>query len=67
MVTFIEGEAKDKVDEILVKVNWHMWFLTLEAEEDFNIEKGRLVQQEKLKIAQQFERKEKQVEVERKM
>lgn len=38
-----------------------------QAEEDFNIEKGRLVQQEKLKIMQQYERKEKQVEVERKM
>lgn len=56
MVNFIEQEAKEKVDEINVK-----------AEEDFNIEKGRLVQQEKLKIMQQYERKEKQVEVERKI
>lgn len=56
MKSFIEREAKEKVEEILAK-----------AEEEFNIEKARLVQQEKLKIMAYFERKEKQVEMQRKM
>ena len=37
------------------------------AEEEFNIEKGRLVQTEKLKISTYYERKEKQVELQKKM
>eukprot|EP00054_Salpingoeca_dolichothecata_P031760 m.264550 g.264550 ORF g.264550 m.264550 type:complete len:227 (-) comp27935_c0_seq1:98-778(-) len=56
MVQFIRQEAKEKAEEIDVK-----------AEEEFNIEKGRIVQQEKLKIMHQFERKEKQVEVQKKI
>lgn len=56
MVAFIEQEAKEKADEISVK-----------AEEEFNIEKGRLVQQEKLKLMQQFERKEKQADTAKKI
>lgn len=43
MMQFIEQEAKEKVDEIDAK-----------AEEEFNIEKGRLVQQERLKIMNFF-------------
>ena len=56
MKSFIEREAREKVDEINAK-----------AEEEFNIEKARLVQQEKLKIMSYYERKEKQVELQRKM
>lgn len=56
MVSFIQNEAKEKAEEIDTK-----------AEEEFNIEKVRLVQQEKKKIIQLFERKEKQVEVQKKI
>ena len=38
-----------------------------QAEEEFNIEKGRLVQHERLKIMNYYERKEKQVELQKKM
>ena len=44
-----------------------MSVLSLQAEEEFNIEKGRLVQQERLKIMNFFEKKEKQVELQKKM
>jgi len=44
-----------------------MNFFLLQAEEEFNIEKGRLVQQERLKIMNFFEKKEKQVELQKKM
>merc|ERR1711993_119078 len=37
------------------------------AEEEFNIEKGRLVQQQRLKIMEYYERKEKQVELQKKI
>ena len=50
MMAFIEQEANEKAEEIDAK-----------AEEEFNIEKGRLVQQQRLKIMEHFERKEKQV------
>lgn len=56
MMQFIEQEAKEKVDEIDAK-----------AEEEFNIEKGRLVQQERLKIMNFYEKKEKQVELQKKI
>ena len=56
MVAFIEQEAAEKANEINVK-----------AEEEFNIEKIRLVQQEKLKITQAYEKKEKLVEVQKKI
>jgi len=39
MMAFIEQEANEKAEEIDAK-----------AEEEFNIEKGRLVQQQRLKI-----------------
>ena len=38
-----------------------------QAEEEFNIEKGRLLQAEKRKVSNYFERKEKQLELQRKM
>ncbi|KXJ20994.1 V-type proton ATPase subunit E [Exaiptasia diaphana] len=56
MMAFIEQEAKEKAEEIDAK-----------AEEEFNIEKGRLVQQERLKIMNYYERKEKQVELQKKI
>eukprot|EP00123_Amoebidium_parasiticum_P010677 comp20243_c0_seq1/m.25301 comp20243_c0_seq1/g.25301 ORF comp20243_c0_seq1/g.25301 comp20243_c0_seq1/m.25301 type:complete len:226 (-) comp20243_c0_seq1:367-1044(-) len=56
MVSFIEQEAAEKANEILVK-----------AEEEFNIEKGRIVQQEKLKVMSLYEKKEKQVDIQRKI
>ena len=56
MVKFIQQEAHEKANEILAK-----------AQEEFSIEKGTQVQQEKLKIIATYERKLKQVEVQRKM
>lgn len=56
MMAFIEQEANEKAEEIDAK-----------AEEEFNIEKGRLVQQQRLKIMEYYERKEKQVELLKKM
>ncbi|KRZ07132.1 N-chimaerin, partial [Trichinella zimbabwensis] len=56
MIAFIEQEANEKAEEIDAK-----------AEEEFNIEKGRLVQQHRSKIMDYYERKEKQVELQRKI
>merc|ERR1712002_410137 len=56
MMAFIEQEANEKAEEIDAK-----------AEEEFNIEKGRLVQQQRLKIMDYYERKEKQVELQKKI
>jgi len=56
MMAFIEQEANEKAEEIDAK-----------AEEEFNIEKGRLVQEQRLKIMDFYEKKEKQVELQRRM
>lgn len=56
MVAFIEQEANEKAEEIDAK-----------AEEEFNIEKGRLVQQHRVKIMEYYEKKEKQVELQKKI
>ncbi|XP_015896381.1 V-type proton ATPase subunit E [Ziziphus jujuba] len=56
MVRFIRQEAEEKANEISVS-----------AEEEFNIEKLQLVEAEKKKIRQEYEKKEKQVEVRRKI
>ncbi|OVA01897.1 ATPase [Macleaya cordata] len=56
MVMFIRQEAEEKANEISVS-----------AEEEFNIEKLQLVEAEKKKIRQEYERKEKQVEVRKKI
>eukprot|EP00252_Welwitschia_mirabilis_P023162 TRINITY_DN648_c0_g1_i1.p1 TRINITY_DN648_c0_g1~~TRINITY_DN648_c0_g1_i1.p1 ORF type:complete len:229 (-),score=67.47 TRINITY_DN648_c0_g1_i1:173-859(-) len=56
MVRFIRQEAEEKANEIAVS-----------AEEEFNIEKLQLVEAEKRKIKQEYERKEKQVEVRKKI
>lgn len=42
-------------------------YLHLQAEEEFNIEKGRLVQTQRLKIMEYYEKKEKQIEQQKKM
>ncbi|XP_026220975.1 V-type proton ATPase subunit E 1a [Anabas testudineus] len=56
MMAFIEQEANEKVEEILAK-----------AEEEFNIEKGRLVQTQRVKIMEYYEKKEKQIEQHKKI
>ncbi|KAM8891083.1 V-type proton ATPase subunit E 1a [Spinachia spinachia] len=56
MMGFIEQEAGEKVEEIDAK-----------AEEEFNIEKGRLVQTQRVKIMQYYEKKEKQIEQHKKI
>ncbi|KMT11988.1 hypothetical protein BVRB_5g099500 [Beta vulgaris subsp. vulgaris] len=56
MVRFIRQEAEEKANEISVA-----------AEEEFNIEKLQLVEAEKKKIRQEYERKEKQVDIRRKI
>jgi len=56
MMAFIHQEAKEKAEEIEAK-----------AEEEFNIEKGRLVQQERLKILSFYEKKDKLIELQRKI
>jgi len=56
MEAFILKEAREKVNEIIDR-----------AEEEFTIEKARLVQAEKQKIKKDFERKKKQVEVKNKI
>jgi len=56
MMAFIDQEAQEKVEEIDAK-----------AEEEFNIEKGRLVQQQRVKIMEFYERKEKHIELQKKI
>ncbi|RZC82606.1 hypothetical protein C5167_045389 [Papaver somniferum] len=56
MVRFIRQEAEERANEISVS-----------AEEEFNIEKLQLVEVEKKKIRQEYERKAKQVEVRKKI
>lgn len=54
MIAFIQQEAAEKVEEIEAK-----------AEEEFNIEKSRLVAQQRTKIIDYYEKKEKQIELQR--
>mmetsp|Transcript_43711 Transcript_43711/g.102828 ORF Transcript_43711/g.102828 Transcript_43711/m.102828 type:complete len:236 (+) Transcript_43711:157-864(+) len=56
MVEFIKQEANEKSQEILTK-----------AEEEFNMEKLRLVEQEKVKVKTEFDRKNKQVEIKKRI
>jgi V-type H+-transporting ATPase subunit E len=56
MTKFIEQEAIEKATEVDAK-----------GEEEFNIEKGKAVQQSRLKIMEFYEKKEKAVELNRKM
>jgi len=56
MINFIKQEAREKADEIHLK-----------AEEEFQIEKGKLLNPERLKLNQEFERKFKDLEIQRKI
>ena len=56
MVQFIKQEAEEKANEIRVA-----------AEEEFNIEKLQMVETEKQRIRKEYERKESQVEVKKKI
>lgn len=56
MMAFIEQEANEKAEEIDTR-----------AEEEFNIEKGRLVEEQRRKIMDYYTRREKQVELNRKI
>ncbi|CAF0745832.1 unnamed protein product [Didymodactylos carnosus] len=56
MIAFIQQEANEKVEEIEAK-----------AEEEFNIEKSRLVSQQRIKIMEYYDKKEKQIELQRKI
>ena len=56
MVQFIHQEAKEKANEIKLK-----------TDEEFNIEKLRMVEAEKQKIRAAYEVKEKQVEVQKRI
>ncbi|PRP88321.1 vacuolar H+-ATPase E subunit [Planoprotostelium fungivorum] len=56
MTKFILREADEKVDEINAK-----------AQEEFSIEKSKNVQEAKQKISKEFEKKEKNIEVKRKI
>ena len=50
------------------KVYWTIkLYVHFQAEEEFNIEKGRLVQQQRIKIMEFYERKQKQVDLQKKM
>ncbi|KAK4468250.1 hypothetical protein MN116_008405 [Schistosoma mekongi] len=56
MMAFIDQEAREKVEEIDAK-----------AEEEFQIEKSRLVQSQRLKIMEYYSKKEKQIELTKKI
>ncbi|KAF6264485.1 vacuolar ATP synthase subunit E [Scenedesmus sp. NREL 46B-D3] len=56
MVRFIKQEAEEKANEIRVS-----------AEEEFNLEKLQLLEQEKARIRKEYERRESQVEVKKKI
>ncbi|XP_063970816.1 V-type proton ATPase subunit E-like [Lytechinus pictus] len=56
MMAFIDQEAKEKAEEIDAK-----------AEEEFQIEKGRLVQQQRIKISEFYTRKEKNLDLQKKI
>lgn len=56
MMAFIEQEASEKVEEIDSK-----------AEEEFNIEKGRLVQTQRVKIMEYYQKKDKQIDQQKKI
>lgn len=56
MMAFIDQEANEKAEEVDAK-----------AEEEFNIEKGRLVTEQTFKIIDYYTRREKQVELQRKI
>jgi len=56
MIAFIKNESQEKVEEIYAK-----------ADEEFQIEKGRLVNQQRVKIIDFFTKKEKQLEQQKRL
>eukprot|EP01083_Nonionella_stella_P122917 370048_1 len=56
MINFITQEAREKADEIRMK-----------ADEEFQIEKGRILNPERLKLNQEFDRKFKDLEIKQKI
>jgi len=56
MINFILQEAREKADEIRMK-----------ADEEFQIEKGRILNPERLKLNQEFDRKFKDLEIKQKI
>jgi len=56
MMNFISQEAREKADEIRMK-----------ADEEFQIEKGRILNPERLKLNQEFDRKFKDLEIKQKI
>jgi V-type H+-transporting ATPase subunit E len=56
MITFIQQEGAEKVEEIRAK-----------PEEKFNIEKSHLVSQQRIKTIEYYGKKEKQIELKRKI
>jgi len=56
MIAFIKNESQEKVEEIYAK-----------ADEEFQIEKGRLVNQQRVKIIDHYTRKEKQLEQQKRL
>ncbi|KAG0331409.1 V-ATPase V1 sector subunit E [Podila humilis] len=64
MVAFIKQEALEKAREIKVKV---INFCPPGADEEFNIEKAKLVRQEAINIDAAFQRKVKQADVQRRI
>lgn len=55
------------VINLLSSIFFKLSICILQAEEEFNIEKGRLVQTQRLKIMEYYEKKEKQIEQQKKM
>jgi len=56
MINFIKQEAHEKAEEIRLK-----------AEEDFQVEKGKIINPERLKLNQEFEKKFKELEIQRRI
>lgn len=56
MIAFIKNESQEKIEEIYAK-----------ADEEFQIEKGRLVNQQRIKIIDFYEKKEKTLEQQKRL
>ena len=62
---FDQGPARAKIKKI--NLSRYPCSQSFQAEEEFNIEKGRLVQTQRVKIMEFYEKKEKQIEQHKKM
>ena len=72
MVNFIMQEANEKVNEIRIKVSYKYYdnlestFIlesTFQTDHDFNLEKQQLIHNGKLKVQEEYSRKQKELEV----